>query len=123
MSCCLKFAINCRKKTEHETTSVIAEIFISTIQHTKGEHLLSRPILSYLVQSLNHPYAVHVNWLTLSSNPLLNMHRCSPIALGQCAELFLALCALGDHAKKAVVDAGALPGLCRLAHRDGYGAK
>jgi len=60
---------------------------------------LERPILSYLTQSFNHPF--------------------SRISFGICGIIFTSLCALGDDTKE-VVNAGALPGLCRLAHPDTY---
>ncbi|KAF9515626.1 hypothetical protein BS47DRAFT_773919 [Hydnum rufescens UP504] len=78
----------------------VLEIFYSLIEHNKAEHLLERPILSYLTQSFNHPF--------------------SRISFGVCGIIFTSLCALGDDAKKEVVNAGALPGLCRLAHPGSY---
>ncbi|KAF9510454.1 hypothetical protein BS47DRAFT_1395989 [Hydnum rufescens UP504] len=79
---------------------VVIGIFLSAIDHNKGENLLEGPILSYLGQSLNHPF--------------------SPSSLHQCGKIFLSLCSLGDHAKRKIIESGALPGLCRLGHRDSY---
>ncbi|KAF9515620.1 hypothetical protein BS47DRAFT_1341786 [Hydnum rufescens UP504] len=70
------------------------------IENNKGEHLLERSILSYLAQSFNHPF----------------FH----ISFDICGIIFSCLCALGDDAKKDVVNAGALPGICRLAHPDSH---
>ncbi|KAF9515610.1 hypothetical protein BS47DRAFT_1341772 [Hydnum rufescens UP504] len=93
----------------------VTSIFSSIVEHNKGEHLLERPILSYLTQLFNHPYVVALNclwYLTLA----LNILRFSRLSFVICGIIFFRLCALGDDAKKEVVNAGALPGLCRLAH-------
>jgi len=78
----------------------VLDIFRSMVMLGKGEHLLERRILSYLAQSFNHPF--------------------SHTSFGVCGTIFTFLCALGDDAMKDVVNAGALPGLCRLAHHDSY---
>ena len=93
------------------------------IEHNKGEHLLQKPILSYLARALNHPYVVYANLSTPSSDSPLDLTRFSRLSFGGCGIVFRLLCDLGDYAKEEVVDAGALPGLCRLAHRDSYDAK
>jgi hypothetical protein len=45
------------------------------IRQNKREHLLQKPILSYLAQSLNHPYAVYANWSMLLSDSPSNITR------------------------------------------------
>ena len=52
--------------------------------------------------------------------PIAYTLRFSPVSLTKCGTLFKSLCGLGDQAKMKVVNAGALPLLCRLAHRDSY---
>ncbi|KAF9504865.1 hypothetical protein BS47DRAFT_1386141 [Hydnum rufescens UP504] len=72
----------------------IMGIFSKIVEHNRADYLLEKPILSYLTQSFNHPYAI-------------------------CGIIFFGLCSLGDDAK-VVVNPGPLPGLCRLAHPDSY---